>query len=438
MPRRYDVVIAGAGIAGLSLAALLANEERHSVLLLEKSETPGGRFNVVERDGYRLDWGVHACLLGSRGAIGKALRRCGSRIHIHPTGMALFLGGRLLPFVGERLTSIVGQKVLKASSLARFGVAALTTRGNSAYEISITEWLQDNRSDEDLESVLKALSIGLLATDRYDRASVGELFSFFRQVARRGVAAGYPEGGWGPVLDTLLESVKRSPRCEVRIESPLEHVVAPGNRVEGVVAGGEAIESRAVVCAFPPQSLAGGVDVEPPLPDEYRRHLSSLEESLGLCIEMGLNRPVTKEKRIIFSVDPPALLWAVSNVSPAVALPGRQLLQFFSPMDRERRGDRSFIELRTAELVDLATEVFGAEPEEDWRRVMVTTIGGVVPFTGQCGPRRPSIEVPGYEGLYIIGDGVNANGLGGDLASRSALVAERMVDDYLSSDFPSS
>ena len=101
MSRRYDVVIAGAGIAGLSLSALLASQGDRSVLLLEKGSRTGGRFDVVERDGYRLDWGVHACLLGSKGSIAKVMRRCGVNVPIPPVGMALYSGGRLKPFIGN-------------------------------------------------------------------------------------------------------------------------------------------------------------------------------------------------------------------------------------------------------------------------------------------------------------------------------------------------
>jgi len=345
--------------------------------------------------------------------------------------MAVFRDEKLLPFVGEHLATVLGQKVLGTASLARFGSAALAARGKRSFEITISGWLERNRSGADLESVLKALSIGLLATDSYERASVGELFAFFRQVMRRAVAAGYPEGGWGPVLDALLEAVKRSSRCEVRLGTRLERVIAPGSSVEGVTAGGEDIEAGAVVCAFPPQSLADEIDIDPPLPEVYRKRLSALEDSVGLCIEMGLNTPITKDRRIVFSVGPPALLWAVSNTSPAVAPPGKQLLQFFSPISGKMRGDKAFIERRTDELIDLAVKVYGHTPDEEFKRVMVTTIGSVVPFAGQSRPYRPGISVPGYDGLYIIGDGVNASGLGGDLAARSAIQAERLLNGYL-------
>ncbi len=436
MPERYDVIVAGAGIAGLSLAALLSVEGRYSVLLLESGSAPGGRFRVTRRNGYLLDWGVHACLLGSRGAIGKVLRRIDSVIRIRPAGMAIFRYEKLLPFIGESLISVAGQKVLGGASLVRFGSAALASRGKRSFDTTVSGWLERNNSNDDLKTMLESLSIGLLATDQYERASAGELFAFFRQVMRRGVAAGYPEGGWGPVLDALLEAVNRSSRCEVRLGTRLERIAVINNRVESVTAGGQDIEAGAVVCALPPQSLAGEVDIDHPLPEEYRRRLSSLEESVGLCIEMGLSAPITEDKRIIFSVDPPALLWAVSNISPAVAPPGKQLLQFFSPLDQERRCDKAFIEKRTDELIDLAGEAYGGTPEEEFKRVMVTTIGSVVPFAGQSRPHRPGMDVPGYDGLFLIGDGVNCSGLGGDLAARSAIQAERLLDGYLRGDTP--
>ena len=55
---RYDVVIIGAGAAGLSAGALLAKEGK-SVLVLEASPWLGGRGVAVADEGFKINVGGH-------------------------------------------------------------------------------------------------------------------------------------------------------------------------------------------------------------------------------------------------------------------------------------------------------------------------------------------------------------------------------------------
>ena len=55
---RFDVIVIGAGPAGLTAAGLLAKEGR-SVLVLERSEHLGGRGLAVGDEGYKLNLGGH-------------------------------------------------------------------------------------------------------------------------------------------------------------------------------------------------------------------------------------------------------------------------------------------------------------------------------------------------------------------------------------------
>ena len=61
--RRWDVIVIGSGMGGMTTAGLLARTGRR-VLVLEQHYVPGGFTHVFRRKGYEWDVGVH--LVGNR------------------------------------------------------------------------------------------------------------------------------------------------------------------------------------------------------------------------------------------------------------------------------------------------------------------------------------------------------------------------------------
>lgn len=63
MEKNYDVIIIGAGLSGLSSAHFLNKMSPElDVLLLEKTERPGGAVQSFKKDGFLAEWGPHGFL----------------------------------------------------------------------------------------------------------------------------------------------------------------------------------------------------------------------------------------------------------------------------------------------------------------------------------------------------------------------------------------
>jgi len=55
---RYDAIVIGSGLGGLTTAGLLARAGK-SVLIVERHDRPGGYAHAFRRRGYRFDSAVH-------------------------------------------------------------------------------------------------------------------------------------------------------------------------------------------------------------------------------------------------------------------------------------------------------------------------------------------------------------------------------------------
>ncbi|MGZ4959665.1 MAG: phytoene desaturase family protein [Methylomonas sp.] len=86
----YDVIVIGAGIGGLSAAALLAKAGK-SVLLVERHDRPGGYAHGFRRRGFHFDAGVH--LVSGCGAEGyrngSTIRKISRAVGIDPAAVFL-------------------------------------------------------------------------------------------------------------------------------------------------------------------------------------------------------------------------------------------------------------------------------------------------------------------------------------------------------------
>lgn len=90
---KYDVIIVGAGLAGLTSAAYLSQAGK-KVLLCEKSEFCGGLVNTFERDGFLFDGGIRA--MEDSGVLFPMLRQLGLEIEFVRNKLSIGLGSQVI------------------------------------------------------------------------------------------------------------------------------------------------------------------------------------------------------------------------------------------------------------------------------------------------------------------------------------------------------
>jgi phytoene dehydrogenase-like protein len=396
MARHWDVVVVGAGLAGLASATLVARDGC-AVLVLDGGR-PGGRARSDLVADQSVNRGAHALYdtaeashvltrLGVRWSgrapeIGSGRLRVGATTVAQPSSPLRAMTSRVL-------------RVRDKVALARF-LAALDSVDAPA-DVSASAWFRSRGlSGRGLDLVCSLARVATYCGD-LDRVSADAVAVQLRR-ALAGVT--YVDGGWQVFVDGLLDAARRAgvtvvthtPVVSVDGEAGQWSVEVPGGRVHGSVVllagGGPAETSR----------LLGEDDLWP----------TCGEPVVAACLDLVTTdgRGVTPSAvPVLFSLDDPLYL---SRHAPHVV----QLLRY---------GARSAARDR-AELVDHAA-VAGYEVDEAAsarflaRMVVAHTVPS--PVTGGLAG-RPGVAVPGRAGAFVAGDWVGRRGLLADAALASA------------------
>ena len=90
---KFDAIVVGGGIAGLTAAAYLS-KAGYSTLLCEKEPACGGLINSFERDGFVFDGGIRA--LENSGVLFPMLRHLGVDVELVKNHISLGIEDRVI------------------------------------------------------------------------------------------------------------------------------------------------------------------------------------------------------------------------------------------------------------------------------------------------------------------------------------------------------
>lgn len=422
----HPTVVIGAGVAGLTCAALL-HEAGHPVLVLEASDAVGGRVRSDRRaDGFVIDRGFQV-ILGAYPALRRQVDLAALRPARFDAGALLWTGRRLVPLADplrhpRALARDVTTRLFPLADkvrLARFAAGSRLATWESAREaaraddVSAQIALEKAGFSERFIDRFARPFWGGITLDPSLRTSAGPL-KFTLKMFLQGAAV-LPERGVQAVPEQLAS---RLPTGAIRLGRRVERIVLDGGRVTGVVAGGEVIHAdRVVVAADPPAARAlTGIAA---FPDQgvgcvtvYLRSRSDPGIGKRLVLDASGRRHVNH-------------LAPLSAVAPSYAPPGEHLIAavFVGEEASADRDDETFIRLARADVALM----LGQTPA-DWTALAVVR----VPFSQFAQPpgiyrRLPKVRT-GTAGLYLASEAIVDSSLNGAIIS-GELAANAVLDD---------
>jgi phytoene dehydrogenase-like protein len=399
-----QVVVAGAGLAGLAAAATAARAGARVLVLDERS--PGGRARTDELDGFRFNRGPHAVYAAGVGR--RVLNRLGVRPATHTPplfGSRVLLEGELYP--------PLSRKILGARAAAQLaGVfAGLSRTSRDAARVSTRDWLASlgltPRAAAMLESAVRVTSYVADLDAMPADVAVGQL-----RMAWRGV--GYPDQGW-QALVAGLQARAAGAGAQLRAHTQVSGISGEPGAWTVRTASGEEI-------------LAGAVVVATGTPAGTRRLLPADPgwDALGpevtaACLDLGVRHPRT---RPTFGIDEPLYL------SPHA--PGGKLAPEGKGMVHVARYGATTAEADRARLEAFAATAGIADSDVETARFLPKmTVVTALPAVGAGLAGRPPVAVQAAPGLFVAGDWAGPAGWLSDasLASgeQAGLLAVRAV-----------
>ncbi|MFO8010208.1 MAG: NAD(P)/FAD-dependent oxidoreductase [Dehalococcoidia bacterium] len=433
MPDKYDLVVIGSGVGGLSAAAL-AVKNGYKTLVLESLGQVGGRYSTFEVEGCKCLTG--ACVIHYSGWVPKVFKEVGVPLELRDAQDVYYniMGNEFPVPLENRVSALfdICNRVGSASGKARnigagmvkevsskklsgfFGKAVMNPK--DAGGLTVREWLMQYTDDPVAHALFDSLSVGWVVAHSYE-IPASEYFAFMATMKGMNDIGLSPQGNRHN-MEQLAMFVKNN--GDIWLGSPATRINVRDKKATTVVCkkeGGEEveIECKAVISNCGPTLTAELADCADYTEDYLRDMRVKLRAIPTVMMHVASDKPlampggehgmelVAGMRRIIAAVP-------LTNTCPELAPKGTLLYHFVGmpkstlvAMDPEEEVRQCMADLR--ELYpdfDNVAKVISIEP----RNVDDNLNYG---RSWQAAPYQMPRETP-IRNLWCVGDGNQSRG----------------------------
>lgn len=384
MKNKYDVIVVGAGLAGLSCAYELSAKGK-SVLVIEKNEYVGGRTSSFDDNGMAVESGLHR-YIGYYSALPKLLKKCDVKIGdivtweekvdilIKNKNKKLVLG--LAPLFGpvKTLRGILGNNdilsVKDKLSLVPFFVCGFSSYvfSDKLDNYSVTEYANlHNVSERSKRYILESLSSGIffMPPENYSAYAFFGLFApaipkFYK------MRVGAYLGGMTEVMCNPIAEKIKSLGGDLVLGEKIDSVIVENKRVTGVKSADskEYYASQTVIAT----DIDCAKKILLPLKnEECLKKLFSLKMMSACTIQLELSQPSMEKDITTFAPSTDLVSLAEQSRTTFQNKKGRLSVILGNPDEYINKSTDEILKYTVSELKNLGIDI--QNKVKDYRKV---------------------------------------------------------------------
>ena len=449
-----SVIIVGGGVGGTAVGALLAHQG-FQVQLFDKNSIIGGRCTTYEKEGFKIDVGVHLFGEGAKGPLQTVTEAIGMPNDIkwelsrEPRPLLCYKGEKS---VYSRMTMAQLMPAEESESVMKFFAECMSMRKKQINELYYT----------DLETFLNKFStnpifhsfISMICAQYFcvapNVASTGEFIKSFRGVVSKKASA-YPIGGCIAIPKAYVKGIETN-KGQVHLNAEVKRIIIEGETATGIeMQDGTTHYADIIISNADIKNTVENLVGAKHFSKEYVSRVKSLTYAQHcLAIKVALDKKVTDQKLImhvnvdysdldsymeqIYKGEIPdeigGMITIPSNYDPNLAPKGKQLIfsgtaisSDWRNYDWQKWGEKCLESLlRVIPEADGHVLWYNVDTPEMVEKYAGEdgNIIGVGQTIDQVKERRPS-QISPIKNLYLVGCEAGGWGIGAELAANSAM-----------------